>query len=133
MEKEHHLPCNNDRIISIESTLPTERINLNQTDPCLVPDSKVKRCLKINIKGNADGMCHTSRGVLKPVWKELQSFFKGFHSKFVISGISGNKVVLSPDRNLTILNQEMILPCFKFCKDNIMKNQNEFDAGIDFE
>ena len=31
-------------------------------------------------------------------WQELQSFFKAFHSRCVMFGITGNKVMLSPGR-----------------------------------
>jgi hypothetical protein len=95
----------NENIKRFLVTLPTERKSLNQTAPCLLPDSKVKQLFK-GMKGNADGMCLTSRGVLRPSvndysnWEELQSFFKAYHSICVVSGIAGNKVMLSPDRKI---------------------------------
>jgi hypothetical protein len=69
-------------------TLPTERINLNQNAHCLVANVKVQQMFH-NIKGNANGMCHTTIGVLRPSvndfsnWQELQSFFKAYHSRCV--------------------------------------------------
>ena len=38
------------------ATLPTQRNNINQTAPCLVPDLKVKELFR-SMKGNANGMC----------------------------------------------------------------------------
>jgi hypothetical protein len=38
----------------------------------------------------------------KTNWQELESFFKAFQSRCVVSRIAGNKVMLSPDRKLIL-------------------------------
>ena len=53
-------------------------------------------------------MCGDGTHPLRPFvndftnWKELQSVFKVFQSRCVVSGIAGNKVMLSPDRKIDL-------------------------------
>jgi hypothetical protein len=76
-----------------------------------------------NIKGNSDGMCNHMANLRPSVndfsnKQELESFFKAFYSSCVISGIAGNKIMLSPDRKIDSTGRYNWTDSMKFFYEN---------------
>jgi hypothetical protein len=81
------------------ATSPQERNQLHQNDECLVPAAKSRQIF-------GDIKNPTRRGKKRPSvndfrnWQEVQSFFKAFRSRCVVSGLNGRDFLMSLDRKI---------------------------------
>ena len=92
-------PFFNEIIQQFLSTSPQQRNHLHQNDTCLVPVARVKQIFT-HIKNP------TRRGKKVPSvnyflnWQEVESVFKAFCSRCVVSGLNGGDFMLSLDRKI---------------------------------
>lgn len=81
------------------ATSPQEKIQLHQNVACLIPIAKVKQTFwRINTPIKHGKTFPSVNDFLN--WQEVQSVFKAFRSRCVVSGLNGQDFLMSLDRKI---------------------------------